>query len=70
MTETTPTRCVSAVETRQHYLELIASKVCGKGNPCLRDHCEHCGPVLELIDKRALECDARGCSIVNGCVYD
>jgi len=50
MTEATPTRCVSAVETRQHYLELVASKVCNKGKPCLRDHCQYCGPVLELID--------------------
>lgn len=75
MSETTqeipPTKCISELETRHAYLELVASRKCGgrRGGPCFRDVCAHCGPVLKLIDKRALECDARGCS-PRHCVFD
>lgn len=69
--EDPPTKCVSELETRTAYLELVASRKCGgkRAQPCFLDSCPHCGPVLVLIDTRALECDRRGCS-PNHCIYD
>lgn len=67
--ESPPTKCVSEEETRTAYERLVSSKKCGKGNPCFREVCRYCLPVLVLIDKRALECDARGCSPLR-CIYD
>lgn len=61
--------CITADETRSAYLELVSSRVCGDGVPCLHDECEHCGPVMALVDQRSDECEARGCTI-NRCVFD
>lgn len=61
--------CVSAEESRLAYLSLVQTKACGEGVPCLRDECEHCGPLNELIDRLGEECDRRGCTLAR-CIYD
>ena len=63
------TRCVSAAETQQAYADLVNSKLCGDGRPCMRDDCRYCGPVNRLIDLRGDQCEARGCTLAK-CIYD
>lgn len=60
--------CISALETRQAYLDLVASQACAPA-PCLTDSCPQCLPLLALIDTRGTDCDARGCTPAH-CVYD
>jgi hypothetical protein len=67
--ETPLSNCVSATETRQAYLNLVAARLCGDGHPCLADACAACGPLIFLIDVRSDECDQRGCT-PSSCVYD
>lgn len=69
MAQPQPTKCVSEQETRAAYLKLVKDRSCGKGQPCFRDGCKVCQPVLDLIDERALECDQRGCT-PRHCIYD
>lgn len=64
-----PTKCVTAEDTRQAYLNLVASRKCGKGTPCMRDSCKHCRPINLLIDLRGQQCEARGCTL-RSCIYD
>lgn len=65
-----PTACVSAADSRHAYLELTHDRACPQGaQPCLRDSCTVCGPVLWMMDAASDACDARGCS-PSRCVYD
>jgi hypothetical protein len=62
--------CVSAAETRQAYLDLAESGACSREDqPCLRDECEACRALNELIDQRGDECEKRGCTML-ACIFD
>lgn len=67
--ELKPSSCITAAETRQAYLDLVASGLCGPDSACLRDTCPACLPLNLLIDQRGAECDARGCTLAR-CVFE
>ena len=64
-----PSKCVTAHVSERVYRNLVDSKVCGGGTPCMRDECEHCGPLNALIDRLGDECERRGCTLRH-CIFD
>lgn len=67
--EITPSKCVTAHVSARLYANIVDDKLCGGGRPCLRDECEHCGPLNALIDLLGDECERRGCTMLR-CVFD
>lgn len=64
-----PSKCVTAHVSAREYNNLVESRVCGDGQPCLRDECEHCAPLNTLIDQLGDECEKRGCTM-RECIFD
>lgn len=67
--EILPTKCVTAHVSQRVYSNIVDGQLCGQGRPCMRDECEHCGPMNRLIDLLGDECERRGCTL-RECIYD